>query len=1666
MRKVLFWWWMLPLLAHAQPYGNEWIDFNKEYYKVTLAEDGIYRLTYDDLLQAGFPIGSNSATPVDPRRIQLFHRGQEIAIRIEGENDAVFDPGDYIEFYGQRNDGTLDAELYVDPAYQPHRYYNLYADTVAYFLTYNLIAQNGKRITSEPPFTAAAHDTWYWAEYLQLFTDEYSKGLTLSTYTNLTQFDVGEGFTGPRITEVSNPQFDINVSGLDLGQTSAPSPAMELLLVGRNEQNHDVEVYIGPDALSLRLLGSYNFSSFNTLKITENLNWSDLDAAGNMVVRVLVVDNGGEQSNLSVSYLKIRYPRQTDMAGSAWRYLEPEIKAAGGQVLQLTNIAAGSVVYDVTDPDNVLSVVDTDTDPVTLTIGFDDATVARRLAVGVPGKTPQIKRISFRQLPTTADYLFVSHKSLMQPAGGASDAVRAYAGYRAAPEGGGFDTLVVDIRQLYDQFSYGEITPLAIYRFARFMLDKGSPQYMLLIGKALDVSNKFYRNDPASFTYPELVPTAGSPGADQPFAAGLSGDDIAGYMPVGRLSVSQPQQIINYLDKVREIESTPYNALWRKNLLHLSGGRTAAELVQFKSFVDSYKAIAEDIYLGGQVATVSKATTAVVEFINVADEVNNGLNLITFFGHSAPNVTDIDIGFVSDPANGYNNKGKYPVIVMNGCNAGNIYGDSYIFGEDWIASADKGATAVIAHTSFGYTFTLRIWSGFFYEIAYGDSSFIDRSLGEIIQEVGHRILDYTGPNPSYFYLTQIQQMGLQGDPAIRLFGTKIPDYELNENNVEAVGLTEFGISSAADSLALALGVRNFGAYLPDSLEVAIRRTLPNGQVIDYDTIAFKPVAYQDTLYFVLDNRYAGNAGNNSFEIVLDPANKLPEHDKLNNIVFYNLFIPLSGTQNILPRNYAIWNKTGVDLVVQPGNTLAPSRDYLFEIDTTALFTSAAKQQNTLQGQGLITWPSVSLQAIDSLPYYWRSKYAQIQPEEADIWNEYTFTYLPNSSEGWAQVAYHQMKKNSLAGLKANEAVRRYDFLTTQLDFEVEVHGANSPDFTYEDTKLIIDGLDFIYPGTFTLCANNRLQLVAFSQETAAPYAPVRGTQTESWTCGRSPQVINSYPGGKSLDEIIDAIRPGDRVLLFTTGSFDFNTLAPATLARLEDLGATLSTLTAKTAAEAYIMYGYKGAGSGGAYAEIVPDPANGPVDQQTLTYQGAATGIYASGSMTSPDIGPALSWQQLQVNVRQPDAEDQATLDVWGKDFNNSTTLLLADVAPGTIDLSTIDAAAYPYLNLQLKVADTISRTAPQLDYWIVNYEPPAEGVLTFVGNNAGNSLQVDLQEGQPFVSRFGFVNITGTTFTDSLTVFYTLFNQDQRTSVQDNFKIAPPVPGDTTFFEINIDTKGKVGSNDLDLAVNPMLVAEQQYQNNNLSMPGYLRVKGDELNPVLDVTFDGQYIFDGDIVSPSPDIRIVIRDENPYLLKTDTTGIDIYLTRPCEGCAPERVALSGSEVSWQPQTAESPFTINYNPQNLADGIYELKVQVADASGNQAGSEPYTIRFEVINKSTVTNFYPYPNPFSTSVRFVFTLTGSELPDQILIRIFTVSGRVVREITQDELGPLRIGNNISEYAWDGRDEYGDLLANGVYLYKVYIRSGGKQIELRPSAGDRGFKHGFGKLYILR
>ena len=171
--------------------------------------------------------------------------------------------------------------------------------------------------------------------------------------------------------------------------------------------------------------------------------------------------------------------------------------------------------------------------------------------------------------------------------------------------------------------------------------------------------------------------------------------------------------------------------------------------------------------------------------------------------------------------------------------------------------------------------------------------------------------------------------------------------------------------------------------------------------------------------------------------------------------------------------------------------------------------------------------------------------------------------------------------------------------------------------------------------------------------------------------------------------------------------------------------------------------------------------------------------------------------------------------------------------------------------------------------------------------------------------------------------------------------------------------------------------------------------------------------------------------------------------------------------MQWIPANSDNKrFKIIYPSEFEKDGEYTLLVQGTDRSGNLSGDLSYEVKFEVVRESSITNMMNYPNPFTSSTRFVFTLTGEEVPDDILIQIMTVAGRVVKQIDESELGEIRIGRNITSYAWDGTDDFGDPLANGVYLYKVIVKSNGENMKRRESGSDKYFQKEFGKMYLMR
>ncbi|MFK7954215.1 MAG: transporter, partial [Ekhidna sp.] len=545
---------------------------------------------------------------------------------------------------------------------------------------------------------------------------------------------------------------------------------------------------------------------------------------------------------------------------------------------------------------------------------------------------------------------------------------------------------------------------------------------------------------------------------------------------------------------------------------------------------------------------------------------------------------------------------------------------------------------------------------------------------------------------------------------------------------------------------------------------------------------------------------------------------------------------------------------------------------------------------------------------------------------------------------------------------------------------------------------------------------------------------------------------------RRLTVLVDNMQTEDRIVLFNMGNVNYSLWDAEVLNKLNELGISSGTIASLTDGQPVVFFGRKGDAPGTATV-LSNDGSTIPVTQQALRFQDDVISKFTSGSFKSRRIGPAKEWSSFKFNVAE-EANDATNIELLGINTNGVSSSLVQRGRAETVDVTTIDPILYPQIELVFDFEDATDLTPPQLNLWELNYEYPPEGMLTSASQEV-----LSIQEGQEMSRTFYFHNFSTQSFEDSLTVMATLINQNDGESSLSSFKIAPALAGDTTVFDVKFPSFEYEGLNSLLVEVSAN-ENEMYTSNNEVVLVNAIEVEEDVVNPILDVTFDGYHILSGDIVSPETVINARIRDDNPFIFKSDTVGINLSFKLPGEESQFQRINFSDPRLNYTLAAEGQDFEIEYIPGPLDDGLYALQIAAEDEAGNESGAEPYEVTFEVINESTVTHFYPYPNPFSTQCRFVFTLTGSSIPDEIKIQILTVSGRVVREITQDEIGLIKIGNNISEYAWDGRDEFGDQLANGVYFYKVFVNSNGNKVDQRSTSADRAFKHGFGKLYILR
>jgi hypothetical protein len=744
-----------------------------------------------------------------------------------------------------------------------------------YFLTSG--TNNGKRATRQIfEDTGNVGYSFHTQSDVLANTKEYSHSTAIYIEPDFLNsfFENGASKTGARL--LGDTLFTYIYQLKKVSKSSSLKPKMRILLHGRSNNSRDIELYIGKDAASLRKVNSVRVNKFIGQLAEFEIEKTDIAANESFVFAVKSLNTLNEE-RFSIGFTEITYSQDVLMNGETSKAFTFLSDISGPKKVLLPDIKSEAAVYDISNQD----------EPKIISVKSGQFLIqgvkGKKSTIFVSENVETIKKTEIlttdfqKMTPASANYIIITNDLLFEDA-------KKYAAYRSSNLGGGYKTFVVNIKDLYNQFNYGETSPLAIRRFVEFMISDGNKdKYLFLFGKSITFVERMQ---------PELagdIPAIGYPGSDVLLIAGLGGEktDVP-VIPVGRLSAVTSQHAKNYLEKVMDYEQNVSDEYgWKKKVLHINGGKTSSEINSFKDFLSSLVPGIEKGTLGGLVTSFVKQGLDPTEQVNITPQVNEGVGMISYIGHGAQYITDLNFAYASVADRGYKNYAKYPLMYFNGCGVGNIFNarlnpnlsatDKIPLSLDWVVAEKKGAIAVIANSFNSYLSpTVRYLDALYKEMFVNvDSEKLP--IGKIQRNTIKAILS----EPSnYMDVANIHQSVLQGDPALHLIRVDKPDYAVDpEESILLYSKSNNIPIGSSDSVRVAITLFNNGKYnKADKLPVDINVFFKNGTKSTI-SLNVEAIPFADTVYssIPLNNRQIQR-----LEVLVDPKSTLLELTKSNN----------------------------------------------------------------------------------------------------------------------------------------------------------------------------------------------------------------------------------------------------------------------------------------------------------------------------------------------------------------------------------------------------------------------------------------------------------------------------------------------------------------------------------------------------------------------------------------------------------------------------------------------------------------------------------------------------------------------------------------------------------------------------------------------------------------
>lgn len=1593
-------------ISYSQNYN--WITPNKTYLKLYVIQDGVYRINKADFTNAGI-----STSTIDPRTVKVLYKGNQIPIYFEGESDGTFGDNDFFDFFGTRTKGGLTNYLSGFSnalSYTKDEYYNNYSDTSAYWIDWG--GANGLRMTDVSSSNSfPAYPSPYFFENVHKENDLiYSLGEKMndSDYRVFNpEFVEGEGFYWSRLENL----FSVRDSTKLKNPFKSTLPLCKINFFAYPNANDTNRLRVRFDDYVLGIYKTIGYKKYDTTISFPSVYIDSTSERSKFIFTYFDSTAGIVTGNVYFDNFEFTYPSQ-------FKFFENNLYAD-------LNINTSS-----TDTTSKRFKISGFTSPNGLSL-YDVRNGIRITNYTVSGDTLSFSAKSNANLRVTNSNAYlkpfrIKQKQVANIVTGAADYILVYppqfvnAAEQLRQHRQSYDTLrsvKVSVEDIYDVFNYGMEDPKAVRAFVKnAYVTWQSPRvkYLCLFGRgSLDPK----KNLSSSQVYINFVPSYGNPSADGYF--GNVNDTAKVYVPhvaVGRLPAYSEQEASAIVNKIISYDNqrNSFASWWKKDIM-ITGGLNRGEQTSFQleanSIISNYfnpnplRMSTDKIYRNDSIGGINFQYSD-----SIINTFNRGALYFNYIGHAGNGTWDNGLENPDLLSNGL----KLPMIFSMTCFTGkNAINEFRGFGEKFIYLPNKGAIGFIGNTGWTFAFNGELLNKRFLDAFKGGS----RRQGDMIRSaIFSDSLSASQPAGFQSRFT-LNTYGLLGDPASKILLPSYPEFEILPGNFSMSN----PFPAVNDPVTIKFYPSNYGIGV-DSVKMRFQ-FFRNGiaQPIK-DTVLKNFGRISDTVSY---NFTITSSGNYSLKYTIDPENRFPQEDKTNNSITVNIPIRNVSYVPLKPVDNSFIVTDSVEFVGINPNIDASRNNVkvLLQVDTNSGFSNPRIFFKQVAG-GVATKFRTTLPVADTnLVYYWRMN-----------------SVVNNDSSGWSTV--QRLIYNPSGTLARNSEAA--DSIVKLSKKRLGQFDAGSY------TNLVFNqGTGFTLP-----YANAPLRAFAFGNngEQASEFTFNGGVfrvdnrslsglvmVTVNKLTGRFLEVkqfkMTSPSSSDSIVTFLNGIDTNKYVLMATVQTFSGDSLRQNAKDKIKEFGSTMAdSLKGPTALfQTWAFIGSRGASPNDCSEEYHPNNVKNNCPEFWCTSLAAITRPFqtVNGSI-SQNFGPARSWKNFTAfeNV-QPFSSIK--FNVFGRNTSDQTVLLYSNVSP-SFSFDTLNALTYPNITITsaFNLDSLQGNIPPSLKSFVLNYIPPVE---LAVDNYSFTKPDSVLQEGDSVTIGVSYTNIGYSSIYSTINTWYTFVNGQKKVLRTDTIR-TPITVDEIRNSNVRFSTYGLGHQSDsvtIYYDSHPGYAVNEFNSYNNTGVTQIV-VKSDSLKPVADITFDGHALTNGDFLQANPEIIIKLYDDSPIAIDgADTSTVKIKLDNKYVPYANnpdlQFVAARGYKLA---------ATVKYYPK-LSEGEHKIEFDFVDKTGNIG--DTVKNNFQVSYDLKLLSLANYPNPFKDNTTFMFNLQGEKRPDTGKIKIYTAAGRLVKEINLDN---LTIGYN--QVQWDGRDNDGDAMANGIYFYKM-ILTGNSKIETK-------------------